>query len=32
MTEKVDYEELLPYEFEARMAQRPVGYLPLAAR
>jgi creatinine amidohydrolase len=29
MTTKVDYEELLPHEFEARLAQRPVGYLPL---
>ena len=29
MTNKVDYEELLPHEFEARFAQRPVGYLPL---
>ena len=29
MTEKVHYEELLPYEFEARLAQRPVGYLPI---
>ena len=29
MTDKVDYEELLPHEFEARLAQRPVGYLPL---
>ena len=29
MTEKVDYEELLPHEFEARLARRPVGYLPL---
>ena len=29
MTEKVDYGELLPHEFEARLAQRPVGYLPL---
>ena len=27
--EKVDYEELLPHEFEARLARRPVGYLPL---
>ncbi len=29
MTDKVDYEELLPHEFEARLAERPVGYLPL---
>ncbi|MBI5724499.1 MAG: creatininase family protein [Planctomycetes bacterium] len=29
MTEKVDYEELLPHEFQARLKQRPVGYLPL---
>jgi len=29
MTEKVRYEELLPHEFEARLAQRPVGYLPI---
>ena len=29
MTEKVDYEELLPHEFEERLAQRAVGYLPL---
>lgn len=29
MTDKVDYEELLPHEFEARLAQRPVGYLPI---
>lgn len=29
MTSKVDYEELLPHEFEERLAQRPVGYLPL---
>ena len=29
MTEKVDYGELLPHEFEERLAQRPVGYLPL---
>ena len=29
MTEKVDYGDLLPYEFESRLAQRPVGYLPL---
>ena len=29
MIEKVDYEELLPHEFEARLARRPVGYLPL---
>ncbi len=29
MTAKVDYEELLPHEFEARLKQRPVGYLPL---
>jgi len=29
MTDKVDYEALLPHEFEARLAQRPVGYLPL---
>ena len=29
MEGKVDYEELLPHEFEARLAQRPVGYLPI---
>ncbi len=29
MIEKVDYEELLPQEFAARLARRPVGYLPL---
>jgi creatinine amidohydrolase len=29
MTNKVDYEELLPHEFEERLAQRPVGYLPI---
>jgi len=29
MTEKVDYELLLPQEFESRLAHRPVGYLPL---
>lgn len=29
MTEKVDYEELLPCEFKARLEQRPVGYLPI---
>jgi creatinine amidohydrolase len=29
MTDKVDYGELLPHELAARMAQRPVGYLPL---
>jgi len=29
MTDKVDYEELLPHEFEARLAQHPVGYLPI---
>jgi len=29
MTEKVRYEELLPHEFEERLAQRPVGYLPI---
>ena len=29
MTEKVDYEDLLPHEFETRLARRPVGYLPL---
>jgi creatinine amidohydrolase len=28
-TNKVDYEELFPHEFEARLAQCPVGYLPL---
>jgi len=27
--DKVDYEELLPHEFAERLAQRPVGYLPL---
>jgi len=27
--EKVDYEELLPHEFEERLARCPVGYLPL---
>lgn len=29
MTEKVDYEELLPHEFEERLAYRPVAYLPI---
>jgi len=29
MTNIVDYEDLLPREFEARLAQRPLGYLPL---
>ncbi|MBI4552439.1 MAG: creatininase family protein [Candidatus Latescibacteria bacterium] len=29
MTPKVHYLELLPHEFRARLAQRPVGYLPL---
>ena len=29
MTDKVDYEELLPHEFESRLAQLPVGYLPI---
>jgi creatinine amidohydrolase len=29
VTDKVDYEELSPDEFEARLASRPVGYLPL---
>lgn len=29
MMEKVHYMTLLPHEFRARMAQRPVGYLPL---
>jgi len=29
MIEKVRYAELLPHEFEARLAHRPVGYLPL---
>ena len=29
MTDKVHYEELLPHEFEERLAQRPVGYLPI---
>lgn len=29
MADNVDYEEMLPREFEARLAQRPVGYLPL---
>ena len=29
MTQKVDYEELLPHELQARLAQRAVGYLPL---
>jgi len=29
MNEKVRYEELLPHEFEARLAKRPVGYLPI---
>lgn len=29
MTEKVRYEELLPHEFEERLAKRPVGYLPI---
>lgn len=28
-TDKVQYEQLLPYEFAARLKQRPVGYLPL---
>jgi creatinine amidohydrolase len=27
--DKVDYEELLPNEFQARLAQRSVGYLPI---
>ena len=29
MTEKVRYEELLPHELQARLAHRPVGYLPI---
>ncbi len=29
MSEKVHYFELLPHEFRARMAHRPIGYLPL---
>jgi len=29
LSEKVDYEDLLPYEFKERLAQHPVGYLPL---
>ncbi len=29
MTEKVDYEELLPHELAERLSHRPVGYLPL---
>ena len=29
MTDKVRYEELLPHEFEARLQERPVGYLPI---
>jgi creatinine amidohydrolase len=29
MVEKVRYEELLPHEFEQRLARRPVGYLPV---
>ena len=29
MTEKIHDEELLPHEFQARLAARPVGYLPL---
>jgi len=29
MTDKVRYEELLPHEFEERLAHRPVGYLPI---
>ena len=29
MAEKVRYEELLPHEFEARVAARPVAYLPI---
>jgi creatinine amidohydrolase len=29
VAEKVRYEELLPHEFEARVLQRPVGYLPI---
>ena len=29
MAEKVDYEQLLPHEFEQRLTDRPVGYLPL---
>jgi len=29
MVDKVDYEEMLPHEFEARLAHRPVGYLPI---
>jgi len=29
VTDKVHYEQLLPHEFEARLKQRAVGYLPL---
>lgn len=29
VTDKVDYEELLPHEFDERLKTRPVGYLPL---
>lgn len=29
MTDNVDCEEMLPRQFEERLAQRPVGYLPL---
>ena len=29
MTDKVDYEELLPHEFKERLSQRAVGYLPI---
>ena len=29
MTTKVNYFDLLPHEFRARLAERPVGYLPL---
>ena len=29
MMDKVRYEELLPHEFEARLQERPVGYLPI---
>ena len=29
MVDKVDYEELLPHEFQARLAHRPVAYLPI---
>ena len=29
ITEKVHYEELLPHEFEERLAHRPVGYVPI---